>query len=86
MVHKLRIMGLNYQLLNWISSYMNGRRQIVKFIDFESDSNNFTSGTGQGYPIAATLFVLFVAELPYFSGNSSILSFADDVRLSQHIA
>ncbi|XP_055307293.1 uncharacterized protein LOC129571512, partial [Sitodiplosis mosellana] len=44
-----------------------------------------TSGTGQGYPIGATLFILFIIDLPHYLVNSNLQSFADDTRFSMQI-
>ncbi|XP_055306621.1 uncharacterized protein LOC129570922, partial [Sitodiplosis mosellana] len=85
LIQKLNIMGLNEQLLKWIESYLNGRQQIVKLNDVMSNSINVTSGTGQGYPIGATLFILFIIDLPHHTLESILQSFADDTRLWKHI-
>lgn len=63
--HKLNIMGLNEQLLNWLRNYLSQRQQMVR-IDSTNISKpiNVTSGVRQGYPIGATLFILFLIDLP----------------------
>jgi len=85
LIHKLNIMGLNTQLLNWIESYLQHRMQIVKLNETMSSPIDVTSGTGQGYPVGATLFVLFLIDLPRQIKNSIIQSFADDTRVSKCI-
>ena len=85
LIHKLTIMGLNQQLLRWIESYLHDRQQIVKLNNDMSSPIEVTSGTGQGYPIGATLFLLFIIDLPKQIGNSILQSFADDTRLCKHI-
>ena len=85
LLYKLRIMGLNNQILNWIKTYLNGRKQIVKINDTTSNPIDVTSGTGQGYPIGATLFIFLIVELPYYITKSKISSFADDTRLWIHV-
>ena len=86
LVEKLNVMGLNWQLLNWIASYLQNREQIVKLNDAMSIPIKVTSGTGQGYPIGATLFLLFIVDLPKCIVSSKLQSFADDTRISKPIA
>lgn len=81
LIHKLNIMGLNSNLLLWIKSYLTDRKQIVKINNAKSQPIKVTSGTGQGYPIGATLFILFMLDLPFVIKNSNIHSFADDTKL-----
>lgn len=84
--HKLEIMGLHTQLLNWIGEYLKGRKQLVR-INSKTISNpvNVSSGVGQGYPIGATLFIMFMIDLPNYINNSSIHLFADDSKISRPI-
>lgn len=85
LIKKLKFMGLNNQLVDWIESYLDNRKQIVKVGNIKSNAIEVLSGTGQGYPIAASLFLMFIIDLPLHKGNSSILTFADDARLTHHI-
>lgn len=85
LIQKLNIMGLNEQIVNWIQSYLNGRQQIVRVSGAMSKTIEVTSGTGQGYPIGATLFLLFIIDLPCCTFDSVLQSFADDTRLWKHI-
>lgn len=80
--HKLDIMGLNSQILNWLRNYLNGRIQLVKInSNIISKNINVLSGVGQGYPIGATLFLLFLIDLPYHIVNAEIKLFADDTKI-----
>lgn len=85
LIQKLNVMGLNEQLLKWIESYLHDRQQIVKLDETISKPIEVTSGTGQGYPIGPTLFLLFIIDLPRHIKNSIVQSFADDTRLWKHI-
>ena len=51
-------------MLTNLTSYLQGRQQIVKLNDAMLNPIEVTSGTGQGYPIGAMLFILFIADLP----------------------
>lgn len=84
--HKLEIMGLNTILLNWIRDYLSNRRQMVKLsTSCISQHIRVTSGVGQGYPIGATLFILFIMDLPFQVENAWLHLFADDAKLSMPI-
>lgn len=85
--HKLQTMGLNQQILHWIKSYLHNRKQIVKLDSKTMSKNvNVSSGVGQGYPIGATLFIMFVIDYPYYIKNSMLHIFADDSKLSKPIS
>lgn len=82
LLHKLRIMGLNQRIINWIAEYFSQRQQLVRIgSDVTSSPIDVTSGVGQGYPISATLFNLFLFDLPFFIEHASISSYADDAKL-----
>jgi len=85
LIQKLKIMGLNEQILSWIRHYLAERQQIVNLNEVKSNPIVVTSGTGQGYPIGSTLFVLFIVDLPHHVKNSGLQSFADDTRIWKHI-
>jgi hypothetical protein len=81
-IHKLRIMGFNEQILDWIAEYFNERKQLVK-LNANTISNpiNVTSGVGQGSPISATLFSLLLYDLPLILNYASISLYADDAKI-----
>lgn len=79
---KLQIMGLDQQIINWLFEYFEGRQQIVR-IDSQTISSpiKVTSGVGQGYPISATLFNVFILDLPFILKHALISLYADDAKL-----
>lgn len=85
LIHKLKIMKLDERLLSWLRSYLTERRQIVKLNDVMSNPIKVTSETGQGYPIGATLFLLFIVDLPHYLVHSNLQTYADDTRFSMEI-
>lgn len=85
--HKLQVMGLNQQILNWLNDYLTDRQQLVRINSSNvSHPIQVTSGVGQGYPIGATLFILFIADLPQCTKSASISLFADDTKLFMTIS
>lgn len=81
--HKLNIMGVNNKILNLIHGYLHGRKQYVKLSSSAvSEPIHVTSGVGQGYPSGATLFIMFIMDLPHYIKNASIHLYADDAKMS----
>lgn len=78
---KLDLIGFPVGLINWLSSYLLNRTQLVLFKGTLSRRILVTSGVPQGSHLGPILFNLFVNDLPSVIHNSSILMYADDVKL-----
>ena len=81
LLFKLDLIGFPPKLLSWISSYLTGRTQRVKFNDFTSRMISVTSGVPQGSHLGPILFILYLNDLPSIVKFSKILMYADDVKL-----
>lgn len=81
LIHKLDLIGFPTRLLSWLSSYLSGRTQRVKFNSKLSRVINVTSGVPQGSHLGPILFVLYLNDLPSCVRSSNILMYADDVKL-----
>lgn len=79
---KMHWMGVDQQLLHWLFEYFKERQQIVR-INSSTISNpiDVTSGVGQGYPMSASLFNIFIFDLPLFLQYTSISLYADDAKI-----
>ncbi|KAI5731948.1 hypothetical protein M8J77_018930 [Diaphorina citri] len=81
LVSKLRSYGIGEQILKWLACYLSGRTQCVKIGSTTSKPISVTSGVGQGSHTGPVLFSLFFNDLPRHIINSSLLMFADDVKI-----
>ncbi|KAL1446530.1 hypothetical protein WDU94_005624 [Cyamophila willieti] len=85
LIAKLKSYGIGESFLRWLSDYLCGRTQQVRLGNSLSSSIDVLSGVGQGSHIGPLLFSLFFNDLPDVICHSSILMFADDVKLYKSI-
>jgi Reverse transcriptase (RNA-dependent DNA polymerase). len=85
LIAKLKSYGVGDSFLRWLSDYLSGRTQQVRLGNSLSSSINVLSGVGQGSHIGPLLFSLFFNDLPDVICHSSVLMFADDVKLYKSI-
>lgn len=81
LLHKLNVIGFPHKLLMWLSSYLKGRTQRVKFKSVLASDIEVTSGVPQGSHLGPLLFVFYLNDLPAIIRSSDILMYADDVKL-----
>jgi len=83
---KLRRYGFGESLIKWIESFLTDRFQTVVVDGQHSYSLRILSGVPQGTVLGPLLFILFIEDLQLCVENSKVSFFADDTRLSKHIA
>ena len=80
LVDKLRIYGFNQLALDWIESYLTGRKQAVKIGEHTSMEVELTLGTPQGSRLSPLLFSIIFADLDLWVKKSTLSNFADDTQ------
>jgi hypothetical protein len=80
LIRKLRNHGIDGNILNWIHSWLSGRRQRVIINGQASEYTSVVSGVPQGSVLGPILFILFINDMDEdIKGN--LLKFADDTKL-----
>ena len=80
LLYKLHHMGFKDNILLWIESFLDNRKQRVKVNKGLSDWANVTSGVPQGSVLGPLVFLVFINDLPTLLATSCKL-FADDAKL-----
>ena len=85
LLHKLKIAGINSQVLVWIEHFLNDRKQRVVLDGICSNVVEVTSGVPQGSVIGPLLFLIYINDLSR-EINSKVRIFADDTVIYREIA
>jgi hypothetical protein len=62
LINKLRTLGLNASLCNWILDFLTGRPQVVRLGNNTSVTLILNTGAPQGYVISTLLYSLFTQD------------------------
>ena len=80
LLSKLRTFGIDGSLLDWFSSYLNGRQQRVVVNGSFLTWSIVKSGVPQGSILGPVLFLMFVNDMPDVLKSSSLVMYADDSK------
>ena len=78
---KMESLGIKGDILNWIKSFLSGRRQCVNVDGAYSSWRKVISGIPQGSVIGPILFVIFINDMPDAVKHNFCKLFADDCKL-----
>lgn len=81
LLQKLESYGVTNNSLEFFSSYLSSRKQMVVMSDYYSTYSTVTSGVPQGSVLGPILFSLYNDDLPNSLQNSNVLLYADDTAL-----
>ena len=86
LLSKLGAYGINSKILEWIKSFLCGRKHQIRINGKYSDWMEVPSGIPQGSVLGPLLFIIFINDLPQACDNSSnLFLFADDAKMFKHI-
>ena len=78
LLQKFHEFGFGGSLLQWFSSYLMGRCQLVTVLGETSDTLPVSSGIPQSSFLGSMLFLIYVNNLPDSVLTSDVAMFADD--------
>ena len=73
--------GLEDLVINWLKSFLKGRRQRVRVGKTLSSWKDVQSGVPQGSVLAPLLFILYVSDMQETLKDVNVLKFADDTKI-----
>ena len=73
--------GITSNELKWLSSYLRGRKQVVKFHQETSEFCDITCGVPQGSFSGPMLFLLFINDISNFAVEACVLACELECRL-----
>ena len=77
--------GITGTVLQWISSYLTGRTQFVRFNSSTSRTIAVTSGVPQGLVLEPVLFLMNTADVVHVTENGfNVHAYADDLQIYDH--
>ena len=80
LVEKMKAYGIEEQIWNWTTAFLNNRWQKIKVNDAESEWMVMKSGVPQGSVLGPILFVIYINDLPV-GLMSELLLYADDAKI-----
>ena len=81
LLKKLSCIGISGFTLRWITDYLQNRTQMVNVNGQLSSDRRVSSGVIQGSVLGPVFFVIFINDVDQCIKNSSILKYADDIRI-----
>jgi hypothetical protein len=83
-ITKLRTLGLNTPLCNWILDFLTGHPQVVRVGNNTSATLILNTGAPQGCVLRLLLYSLFTHNCVAKHDSNTIIKFADDTTVAKH--
>ena len=81
LITKLRTLGLNNSLCNWILDFLTGRPQVVRVGNNTSATLILNTGAPQGRVLSPLLYSLFTYDCVAKHDSNTIIKFPDDTTV-----
>lgn len=85
LLHKLKNLGIQGDLLRWMESYLSNRSQIVTVNGYSSDRTIVTSGVPQGSHLGPLFFIIFINDVYKCFPECGFILYADDLKIFRSI-
>ena len=83
LLSKLQMFNPNKFMFQWLSSYLENRKQVVVFNGILSNEAIISTGVPQGSILGPLLFLMYINDLP-MALTSEVILFADDTTAISH--
>jgi gmma-aminobutyric acid receptor subunit gamma/cGMP-dependent protein kinase 2 len=81
LINKLRILGLNTSLCNWILDFLTVRPQVERIDNNTSATPILNTGDPQGSVLSPLLYSLFTHECTDWHNSNTIITFVNDTTV-----
>ena len=81
LLQKLQYYGIRGHVLDWFTSFLNGRKQCVSLQSTNSDFITISNGVPQGSVLGPLLFLIYINDIAEVSSTLTFFLFADDTSV-----